>query len=115
MLSENDKKYCENFPTLQECAEAVNGMKNNKSPGIDGLPVEFYKMFWKNIRNFLYEAISQIYIEEELTSTQKCSVLSLIHKKGELDKLENYRPISLTNCDYKIIAFIFARRLQNIN
>lgn len=45
VLSENDKKYCENFPTLQECAEAVNGMKNNKSPGIDGLPVEFYKMF----------------------------------------------------------------------
>lgn len=114
MLSENDKKYCENFPTLQECAEAVNGMKNNKSPGMDGLPVEFYKMFWKNIRNFLYEAISQIYIEEELTSTQKCSVLSLIHKKGESDKLENYRPISLTNCDYKIIAFIFARRLQKL-
>lgn len=69
VLSENDTKYCEHFPTLQECAEVVNGMKNNKSPGIDGLPVEFYKMFWKNIRNFLYEAISQIYIEEELFST----------------------------------------------
>lgn len=26
-LSKNDKKYSENFPTLQECAEAVNEMK----------------------------------------------------------------------------------------
>lgn len=59
-MSENNKKYCKNFPTIQECAVAVNGIKNNKSPGIDGLPVEFYKIFWKNIRNFLYEAISQI-------------------------------------------------------
>ena len=97
-----------------ECSEAVLGMKNNKSPGIDGLPIEFYKMFWKSIRYFLIEALSQIYTDEELTSTQKCSVLSLIHKKGEVDKLENYRPISLTNCDYKIIAFVFARRLQKV-
>ena len=28
--------------------------------------------------------------------------------------LKNYRPLSLTNTDYKIIAFIFARRLQDI-
>lgn len=71
MLSENDEKYCENFPTLQECAEAVNVL-------------DLDLMFWKNIQNFLYEAtfISHIYIEKESTSTQKCSVLSPIHKKG---------------------------------
>lgn len=26
----------------------------------------------------------------------------------------NYRPISLTNTDYKIISFVFARKFQNV-
>ena len=38
----------------------------------------------------------------------------MIHKKNEKDSLKNFRPISLTNVDYKIIAFVFAKRLQNI-
>lgn len=46
--------------------------------------------------------------------SQRLSVISLIYKKGEKDSLKNYRPISLTNTDYKIIAFIFAKRLQTI-
>ena len=46
--------------------------------------------------------------------SQRLSVISLIHKKGEKNLPKNYRPISLTNSDYKIIAFIFAKRLQKI-
>ena len=37
-----------------------------------------------------------------------------IYKEKEKDSLKNQRPISLTNVDYKIIAFVFAKRLQNI-
>lgn len=40
--------------------------------------------------------------------------MSLIHKKGDLDKPKNCRPISLTTCDYKIIACVFSRRLKKI-
>lgn len=69
-------------------------------------------MIWKHLKQYMYDALIKSYEEQELTNTQKCSVLSLIHKKGDLDKPQNYRPISLTNCDYKIIACVFSRRLK---
>ena len=49
-----------------------------------------------------------------MTFSQRLSIITLIHKKGDKKLLQNYRPLSLTNTDYKIIAFVFARRLQTI-
>ena len=49
-----------------------------------------------------------------MSFSQRLAVITLIHKKGDKKLLKNYRPISLTNTDYKIIAFVFARRLQTI-
>ena len=35
-------------------------------------------------------------------------------KHGNREQFKNYRPISLTNADYKILAFVLAQRLQKI-
>lgn len=40
------------------------------------------------------------------------AIISLIHKKDDKDRLKNYRPISLTNVDYKIFTQVLANRLQ---
>ena len=43
MLSENQKTCCDEPITLEECIAIVQKhMKINKSPDLDGLPVEFY-------------------------------------------------------------------------
>ena len=57
ILSEDDKNVLEKFPTFQKCTYAVNNMKADKSPGLDGLPCEFYKYFWKQIGPYFYDAI----------------------------------------------------------
>ena len=113
-LSNDDKTFCETFPTIRECETAVNEMKTNKSPGIDGIPNEFYKKFWNDINNLFYNALREIYDNNEMSFSQKLAIMSLIHKKGDKKSLKNFRPISLTNSDYKIIAFIFAKRLQKV-
>ena len=65
-----------------------------------------------------YDMLKQIFDNKEMSFSQRLTVMSLIFKKGDSELLKNYRPISLTNTDYKtdykIIAYVFARRLQNI-
>ena len=42
-------------PTEAECISALKLMKKQqqKSPGSDGITVEFYKLFWNNKKNFM--------------------------------------------------------------
>ena len=40
---------CEGEITLEECTSAIFQMKLNRSPGLDGLNVEFDRTFWNEI------------------------------------------------------------------
>ena len=46
--------------------------------------------------------------------SQRISVMTLIHKKDDKDEIGNYGPISLTNVDYRILAFVLENILQKI-
>ena len=48
-LNQEQKDSCEGIITKEELTEVLKNTKNNKSPGIDGIPYEFYKMFWNDI------------------------------------------------------------------
>ena len=113
-LTENEKTYCDEFPTINECVEAIMNMKDNKSPGLDGLPNEFYKTFCDDLKHLYHATLIETFEKNIMPFSQRLSVLSLLHKKGPRDKIKNYRPISLTNSDYKILAFLLAKRLQKI-
>jgi hypothetical protein len=43
------------------------------------------------------------------------AIIKLIPKKGDLSKVKNWRPISLLNCSFKIIAKAVDNRLKKIN
>ena len=52
-LNSQDKSDLNKPFTLLEISEAVRTMKNDKTPGDDGLPIEFYKIFWKELSGAL--------------------------------------------------------------
>ena len=114
ILKEHEAKLLEGEITENECKMALKNMKLNKSPGSDGIPVEFYITFWENVKQMLIESINSAYQVGELSTSQKKGILSLIFKKGDKTLLENWRPISLLNTDYKILAHALANRLKKV-
>lgn len=100
---------------VDELHRALNTMKNGKSPGSDGIPSEFYKLFWDLVGPLLHASLVFSLDQGSLSSDQKRAVVTLIPKKGR-DKrhLCNWRPISVLNVDYKILAKTMALRLSSI-
>ena len=90
-------------------------MKNNKTPGNDGLSKEFYEVFWNDVKIPLLASINDAFIKEELSTSQIQVVIKLIEKKDR-DKrfIKNWRPISLLNPDLKMISRALATRLKDI-
>ena len=90
-------------------------MNANKSPGNDGLTIEFYKTFWTHLKNPLFESAKYSKIHGSLSTSQRQAIIKLLEKK-EKDKryIQNWRPISLLNVDTKIISKAFAFRLKPV-
>ena len=89
-------------------------MKKNKSPGMEGITTEFYQAFWPLLGNLLVDVFNESYELGKLPNSQRKSVMSLIFKRGDEDDISNYRPISITNTDYRILAFTLAERMQKV-
>ena len=89
-------------------------MKNNKSPGPDGIIIEFYKVYWEYIKNDLKELYDDCLDTEELSYTQYLALIILLYKKGPREMIKNWRPISLMNNDTKIISKVLALRVKKV-
>ena len=115
ILSENDKNNLDKVITEEELTSALKGMKLNKSPGNDGLTVEFYIHFWDILRPLFIKVVNACYEDKELTRTMKRGVISLFYKKkGDKRDIKNFRPISLLNVDSKLISRTLAGRLKYV-
>ena len=113
-LTHTDSESIEGLIMKDECEKALSMMKGNKSPGLDWISVEFYKMFWPELGDLIVESFNEAYQSKLLSASRNVSILSLIFKKGDSLNIKNYRPISLTNTDYKLLAHILANHLHKV-
>ena len=97
---------------LDDIYEALNSTQNHKSPGIDGLPYEFYKTFWESIKYDVSQILNNILSTLSLTESQSLAIIVLHPKSGNAHLLSDWRPISLMTCDYKLLTKVFANRLK---
>ncbi len=98
--------------TAKEVKNAIKRLKIGKAPGMDGLTVDFYKFFAEDLDDILASVFNEVLEDGSLSPSQKIAIITILFKKGDSRLVSNYRPISLTNCDYKILAYILAIRLE---
>ena len=116
VLSAENKELCDSEIFLDEMSNALNNLNNDSAPGSDGLPVSLYKVMWRQLKEPLFESIKASIAAGKLSVTQKRGVVTLFHKSDDLDRnnLSNWRPITLTNTDYKIYSKLIALRIQKV-
>ena len=112
-LTEVDKYSLDKPISKQEIYDTLISIEHNKSPGLDGLPVEFYIVFWKDISDMLLDSFNFSLQNGLMSSSQRNGVITLIPKKDrDTSYINFFRPISLLTVDYKLLAKTLANRLK---
>ncbi|PNW85713.1 hypothetical protein CHLRE_03g208554v5 [Chlamydomonas reinhardtii] len=108
-----------------ELMAALAGSANGKAPGSDGVPYEVYKVFWALLGPRLCAAAAAAFaaaadahdggeMAAALPASWREGIITLIYKGKSLDRAElaSYRPITLLNCDFKMVSKAVCARLQ---
>jgi len=79
------------------------------------LTTEFYIFFWDELCDTLVHCFNTAYQSGKLSISQRQGVITLVPKKKQKKEyLENWRPITLLNVDYKIATKAIAKRMENV-
>ena len=114
-LSEEENQELEIELSIDEVRNALRGFQNDKTPGDDGFTKEFYEVFFDLLSNALLDSFNAGFENGKLFISLKRVIISLIPKdENNLTTLSNWRPITLLNVDYKILAKVIAKRIEPV-
>ena len=100
--------------TEKEVFEAIAQMENNKAPGPDGFPAEFYKKCWHFIKGDLMPMFHEFFNGRLHLFKLNSGMITLLPKKTEAFRTEQFRPICLLNVSFKIFTKVGTNRHTQI-
>lgn len=107
-LSEDQVRGLELPFTEGEVCEAVfQKMKGSKALGPDGFVVGFYQKNWNWVGGYVVRMVLAFLHSETMLRELNCTYITLIPKTLYPILVNDFRPISLCNVLYKIIARVF--------
>ena len=113
-IGDEENEFLNQDIKLEELEYVLHNSKKKKSPGRDGLTIEFYLQFWSIIKATILELFQFMFKNKQTCKTQKRGNIILIPKNKNPIQVKDYRPITLLNVDLKLYTRIFANRLRQI-
>jgi len=96
----------------KEIYDSLCSLKNNKSPGEDGLSSEFLKSTRQYITSTLTKLFNKVYEMGVFPQQWGKSIICPLFKAGDKNNTGNYRGISLINSICKVFTSVINTRLQ---
>ncbi|KAF7143851.1 hypothetical protein RHSIM_Rhsim05G0174100 [Rhododendron simsii] len=97
-----------------EIRQALFDIDPSKAPGADGMTAGFYQKYWETVGDDVTLAVQSFFQSGHLLKSLNHTQIVLIPKVKTPMQVSQFRPISLCNVFYKIIAKAFANRLRSI-
>lgn len=113
-VEEDDIEALNDPVTMQELEGILKWFKKDKSPGPDGWTIEFYLAFFEVLGRDLLVVVEESRSSGTIYHAINSTFIALIPKSDSPESLNDYRPISLCNCLYKIISKTIANHLRPI-
>eukprot|EP00253_Pinus_taeda_P024453 PITA_24453 len=98
--------------TEEEITNIVWLTDPDKALGPDGFSIHFYRICWETIKFDLFRMIRGVLKKAKMGGGTKSTFLALIPKETNPRSFDRYRPISLCNSSYKIVAKLLANRIK---
>ncbi|XP_045083333.1 uncharacterized protein [Aegilops tauschii subsp. strangulata] len=100
--------------TVEEVKRALDDMGDLKAPGADGMPAIFYKRFWSTVGEAVTREVLHVLRGGSIPEGWNETIVVLIPKVRNPDRIKDLRPISLCNVVYKLVSKVLANRLKQI-
>lgn len=96
----------------EEVRKAVQRLKNNKSPGNDGMVGEMIKYGGEPVVREMHQICRAAFKEGRTPEEWKKSIIIVLHKKGSTLECGNYRTIALMSHLGKVLMSVLTERLR---
>ena len=97
--------------TKDEINNCLKDMRNNKTPGEDDITIENIKLGGTQLLIILCKLYNACLRNSTTPDQWNKAIIVLLHKKGDIAQIQNYRPISLLSHIYKLFMRIITKRL----
>ena len=97
--------------TKQDVTTAINSLNKHAAPGSDGLIASFYVSL-PALVPILTSVFNNAHLQKKLSNSQRQAFVKFLPKSFHPSSVKDWRPISLLNVDYKILATVIANRLK---
>ena len=98
----------------EEVFAALSDLGKDKAPGPNGFTMAFWMFCWDVVKIEIMGFFREFHERGRFVKSLNATFLVLVPKKGGVEDLKDFRPISLVGSLYKLLAKVLANRIKKV-